>query len=301
MSSGSESASGVTRRLAPRLRNSWARRSPTSRDTLSAAVATAIPRASAARVSNLRFGRRGNESAPSRRNIYRGLVSAPNLLTRNLFRSFGHRRNIDDHIVALNLRRKFDWIATALAPDRGNINRRGAVTADYVLPVLAVAFGSADEAGIECRTIAIGLLDDHEADSLPVGIQREEMQIPILHFGDRNLYDAIHRFQGPGLRRRRIHLGVDEIGCKRQDHRQAYTGRGDHPATLAAILRLNQAAVRVIRHSSGGLVVRGRLPLAEDHQGGRAEHKHEEEKFVSDNRSQDGHLCFAGRQPTGFA
>jgi len=52
------------------------------------------------------------------------------------------------------------------------------VTADYVLPVLAVAFCTADEAGIECRTIANGFLDDHEADSLAIGIQREEMQIP---------------------------------------------------------------------------------------------------------------------------
>src|SRR5689334_12497740 len=43
-----ESAAGVTTRFAPRERNSRARRSPTSRATLSAAVATAIPRARAA-------------------------------------------------------------------------------------------------------------------------------------------------------------------------------------------------------------------------------------------------------------
>src|SRR5208283_5898640 len=73
--SGKESASGVTNRLAPRLRNSWASRSPTSSETLSAAVATALPSASAAMVSNLRRGRRVNESATSRRNIAPGQKS----------------------------------------------------------------------------------------------------------------------------------------------------------------------------------------------------------------------------------
>src|SRR5215469_6924979 len=69
MSSGSESACGVTSRFAPRLRNSRAKRSPTSSDTLSAAVATAIPKARAAKVSSLRLGRRVKESVTSRKNI----------------------------------------------------------------------------------------------------------------------------------------------------------------------------------------------------------------------------------------
>src|ERR1700739_3539199 len=69
ISSGSESASGVTTRFAPRDLNSSERRSPTSRETLRAAGATAMPSESAAAVRNLRRGRRVKLSAMRRKNM----------------------------------------------------------------------------------------------------------------------------------------------------------------------------------------------------------------------------------------
>src|SRR5260370_19442699 len=69
ISSGNESAFGVTSRFAPRLRNSRAKRSPTSSETLIAAVATAIPNARAAPVRSLWRGRRLKESATTLRNM----------------------------------------------------------------------------------------------------------------------------------------------------------------------------------------------------------------------------------------
>src|SRR5579863_3581607 len=70
ISSGSESASGVTTRFAPSDLNSSESRSPTSSETLSAAVATAMPSDSAAAVRNFRRGRRVKLSAISRKNIF---------------------------------------------------------------------------------------------------------------------------------------------------------------------------------------------------------------------------------------
>src|ERR1039458_7463316 len=59
----------MTSRLAPRERNSCARRSPTSSATSSVAVATAMPSASAAAVNTFRRGFLANESLTIRKNI----------------------------------------------------------------------------------------------------------------------------------------------------------------------------------------------------------------------------------------
>src|SRR5437016_8004079 len=95
ISRGSESASGVTTRFAPRALNSSESRSPTSSETLSAAVATAMPSESAAAVRNLRRGRRAKLSAMRRRNMaIRGQRPATQCKekSKSADRKFGHHK-----------------------------------------------------------------------------------------------------------------------------------------------------------------------------------------------------------------
>src|ERR1700722_2533909 len=158
------------RRLAPRARNSWARRSPTSSETLKAAVTTAIPRASAAPVRSLRRGRRPKESATRRRNINVGEHAR---LARNLLSGTPETGEIHHDVAAIDAGCDTDGIAAALVSDTRNVDGRAAMAADDVLAVLPIAFGATDAARIESCAVAIGFLDDHEAQGLIGNIHGE--------------------------------------------------------------------------------------------------------------------------------
>src|SRR5260221_3787017 len=177
ISSGSESASGVTTRFAPSDLNSSESRSPTSSETLSAAVATAIPSESAAAVSSLRRGRRVKLSAISRKNIFVSTFAVRRLdaalpfdrqplhlsgsvcsvprwhasfffLLRHFLKSLGQRRQIQHNFPAIHAERHTHRIAPARFADGRNINRRSTVPANHILPILAVAFRSANSASV---------------------------------------------------------------------------------------------------------------------------------------------------------
>src|SRR5260370_34400112 len=157
MYSGNEWAGGVTSKFARRLRNSRASRSPTSSETLSAAVATAMPNASAAPVRSLCRGRRLKESATSRINMGLSVLQErvvqpiiavrgspkyfPQLvqpqtrvseLLRHLFFRLRQRAHIHYQIAALNARGHTDSIAPANFANRRDIYRGPTVSAKHI-------------------------------------------------------------------------------------------------------------------------------------------------------------------------
>src|SRR6476661_4852716 len=145
-----------------------------------------MPSDNAAAVSTLRRGRRVNESATRRRNMGSvfTLVGARTIvpLLWNLLRRLHQRRNVQDEISAVKMRRHSDWIAASCFPDRRYINRRGAMPANDILPILAITLCSTDAASVQRRAIAIRLFDDHETQRLPSCADREQMHFAILHF-----------------------------------------------------------------------------------------------------------------------
>src|SRR3984893_5266976 len=227
------------RRLAPRARNSCERRSPTSSETLKAAVTTAMPRARAAPVSSLRRGRRPNESATRRRNIIVG-ESDPQL-TRNLLSCATQAGKIHHNVAAINVRGNADGIAATLIADGRNVDGGAAMTADDILAVLSIAFRATDATSIESCAISVGLLDDHESQRLVRDVYGEKMEFSIIHLGERN---ANFLAVGGNRRRRwrdRIGARVNKIGGEYKNHYQTRGGSGHHPVSLTAILRFEQA------------------------------------------------------------
>src|SRR5580700_10133538 len=113
ISTGSDSALGVTIRLAPRLRSSRLMRSPISSMTPSMAVATAVPIATAATVITLRRGERRMDWLTKRRNMrLTGIVE-------DFFA--GNQLIAGDHqFIAFHLRSDGDGIASAARADTGN-------------------------------------------------------------------------------------------------------------------------------------------------------------------------------------
>ena len=87
-------------------------------------------------------------------------------LARNLLSGMAQAGKIHHDVAAIDARCDSNGIAAALIADRRDINRGAAMTADDILAVLAIAFGAADAASIESSAVAIGFLDDHEAQSL---------------------------------------------------------------------------------------------------------------------------------------
>src|SRR5271156_4472276 len=153
MFTGSVSDMGVTIRLAPRLRNSRARRSPTSSATVSVAVATAMPTTSAAAVSTLRRGLRTNDSRTRRANI----------LGVDRCGGASQRRKINDHLSPHDAGFHGDGIATAVVTDGRDVDGRAAIPADHVLSFLAVSRPAANLAGVErSRIVAVRFVDDEE-------------------------------------------------------------------------------------------------------------------------------------------
>src|SRR5262249_24112858 len=94
---------------------------------------------------------------------------------------------------------------------------------------------------------------------------------------------------------------INEISGEGENDGEAYAGRGDHPAALAAILRFHQAALGIVRGGGSSLDVRSSLPLAENHQRRGAKHKDEEEEFIAHDGAKQSHFVLAGRNPAGFA
>src|SRR5579884_275093 len=347
-------------RLAPRERNSRARRSPTSRATLSAAVATAMPSASAAPVRNWRRGRRVKESVTRRRNIkvsdqraanskqtfgqdtreskaesWRSnpIRRLDNVAPRRTLRSFarrqeparsgGHRigrvrvandeRSLGDLGPALfeggKLNGDVGWvgvegnangIAAALLANGGNVDRGGAVAADDVLAVLAVAFGATDAAGVESNAPAVGLLDDQEAERLASRLGGEEMKPAILHEADRDEDFPVDRGNRLGGGRSGGGASVNEVSGERQDHGEAGGSGGQHPAALAATLGFEKAALGLIG-GGGDLRVGSGEPFTKNEDKSSAEDEHKEEDFVADDGPDDGHFPCARGNPLRFA
>ena len=87
-------------------------------------------------------------------------------LTRNLLSGATKTGEIHHDVTAVDVRRDTDGIAAALISDTRNVDGRAAMTADDILAVLPITFGATDAARIESGAVAIGLLDDHEAQSL---------------------------------------------------------------------------------------------------------------------------------------
>src|SRR5882724_8166463 len=213
ISRGSESASGVTTRFAPRDLNSSESRSPTSSETLSAAVATAMPSESAAAVRNLRRGRRVKLSAMRRRNM---AIREQRSATQSWEKSkrtdlkFGHYKRpekppktfgergssghfgpgfcncaeVDDEIGAVHAKWNANGIAAARLADCRNVNGGAAVAADDVLPILPVAFRATDAAGVERHAPALRLLDDQKAKRLISRLHRKKVQVAVLYFAE---------------------------------------------------------------------------------------------------------------------
>ena len=80
---------------------------------------------------------------------------------------------IHDDVAAIDVRRDTDGIATTLIANGGNIDGGATMTADDVLPVLAITFGATDAASIESGAVAVGFLDDHEAQRLVTNVHGE--------------------------------------------------------------------------------------------------------------------------------
>src|SRR5215470_16077340 len=131
----------------------------------------AIPSDSAAAVSSLRRGRRAKLSVMSRRNINTqgrkpkvhsktrtaGALARFNIQTctlggfsfRHLSERTGQRAPIHHQVCAIHTKGHTDGIAPARVADGWHINRGAAVPTNHVLPVLAVAFRSANPARIQ--------------------------------------------------------------------------------------------------------------------------------------------------------
>lgn len=217
----------------------------------------------------------------------------------DLSEGVGDGGNVDDDIGAFDLERETDGIAATGFADRGNVNGGGAVAADDVLAVLAIAFRAADAASIERDAPALRLLDDKEAKILRTGIHLKSVQVPVLDFSNRNA-DQI-RCSRNGVRRRwsRACAGVNKVGGENENDGKAGYGSRDHPATLAAALGFKKALLGFV---CCGIFGRGRSePFAKDEKHGRAENKNEKEKFVANDGTDKGHFLFARRKPAGFA
>src|ERR1700686_1831167 len=96
-------------------------------------------------------------------------------LARNLLSSMTQAGKIHHNVAAVDVRRHSDGIAATLIADGRDINGGAAVTANDVLAVLAIAFRAADAASIESGAVAVGLLDDHEAQSLLGDVHSEQV------------------------------------------------------------------------------------------------------------------------------
>jgi len=96
-------------------------------------------------------------------------------LTRNLLRGMTQAGKIHHNVAAIDVRCDADGIAATLIADGRNINGGAAMTADNVLAVLAIAFGATDAARIESGAVAVGFLDDHEAERLTGDVYGEQM------------------------------------------------------------------------------------------------------------------------------
>src|SRR5438128_5810143 len=173
------------------------------------------------------------------------------------------------------------------------------MAADHILAILAIAFRAADAAGIKRDTPALRLLDDEKTKILRTGIYRENVQISVLNFRDRNA-DVV----GGGddcARRRRSGIGasVNEIGGENKNDREACDGGGDHPAELTAPLGFEKTLF--------GFVCRDTFwrrrcePFAKDQKHGCAENENEEEELVPNDGTDERHLLFARSEPAGFA
>src|SRR5258708_16160803 len=77
-----------------------------------------------------------------------------------------------------------DRVAASLITNRRNVNRRSAMPANDVLPILAVAFRTADAASIQRHDPSVRLLDDHEPQRLVLGFDSVKMHGAVLHFAN---------------------------------------------------------------------------------------------------------------------
>ena len=102
-------------------------------------------------------------------------------LTRNLLRGMTQAGKIHHNVAAIDVRCDADGIAATLIADGRNINRGAAMTADNVLAVLAIAFRATDAASIESGAVAVGFLDDHEAQRLVLDVHGKQMEFSVIH------------------------------------------------------------------------------------------------------------------------
>src|SRR5258708_40107628 len=165
-----------------------------------AAVATAMPSERVAAVRNLRRGRRVKLSAMRRRNM--AIRDQRPFAARRMGRpkrnrcrslSFGHfgpgfgdGTDVYNDVAPCHAKWDAYGITAAGFADGRNINRGTAVAANYVLPVLAVAFCSANGTAVECDAPPLRLLDDQKTERLVAGLHREKMKVAILHVAEWN-------------------------------------------------------------------------------------------------------------------
>ena len=172
-------------------------------------------------------------------------------LTRNLLSGATQAGKIHHNVAAIDARRDSDGIAATLIADGRNINGGAAMTADDVLAVLTIAFRTTDAASIESGAVAVGFLDDHEAQSLVGDVHGEEMQFSVIDLRERNAnFLAVGGNRCRGWRSR-IGARVNKIGGEDKYDHQARGGSRHHPITLAAILRFEQALSRFTSGLSG--------------------------------------------------
>src|SRR5580692_4802544 len=98
------------------------------------------------------------------------------------------------------MRRHADGIAPARFADRWHINRRTAMPANDVLPILAITLSATDAASIQRRPVTVRLLNDHEAQRLPTGANREQVHLAVLHFTHRDAHLVPHGINSPRRR-----------------------------------------------------------------------------------------------------
>src|SRR5882724_5841954 len=95
------------------------------------------------------------------------------------------------------MRRNTDRVATPVISYRWHVDRRAAVPADDILPVLAIPFRAANPASVQRRAIAVRFLDDQKSHRLIPGVERVQVQSTVLNLTDRDAHFIAHCRNGP--------------------------------------------------------------------------------------------------------
>src|SRR5258707_1348935 len=99
---------------------------------------------------------------------------------------------INDDGAAFDVGFERNWIATAGSPNTADDDLRIAVLADDFVPLLVVALGTADGAGVIGNgERVIRFRHDDEANVDALVLYDETMKVAVIHGGDRNVHGGV--------------------------------------------------------------------------------------------------------------